>query len=40
MSRIEKREYGAYTIRPKIRKLLQRYLVAPPRCACAGSSTR
>ncbi len=30
MSRIDKREYAAYTIRPKIRKLLPQYLVAPP----------
>lgn len=31
MNRLEKREYGAYTIRPKIRKLLDAYLVpAPP----------
>jgi deoxyribodipyrimidine photo-lyase len=30
MNQIEKREYAAYTIRPKIRKLLNRYLKAPP----------
>ncbi len=31
MSQMEKREYAAYTIRPKIRKLLPRYLTpAPP----------
>lgn len=31
MHRLEKREYAAYTIRPKIQKLLPQYLVAPPR---------
>lgn len=30
MSRMEKREYAAYTIRPKIRKLLPRYLAPAP----------
>jgi len=30
MSEMEKREYAAYTIRPKIRKLLSRYLVSAP----------
>jgi deoxyribodipyrimidine photo-lyase len=30
MSRFEKREYGAFTIRPKIKKLLPRYLHAEP----------
>jgi len=30
MRRFEKREYAAYTIRPKIRKLLPRYLTPPP----------
>jgi deoxyribodipyrimidine photo-lyase len=30
MNRHEKREYGAYTIRPKIRKLLPEYLKAAP----------
>ncbi len=40
MSQMEKREYGAYTIRPKIRKLLPRYLVAPPALACAQEVRR
>jgi deoxyribodipyrimidine photo-lyase len=31
MSRLEKREYAAYTIRPKITKLLSEFLVEPPR---------
>jgi deoxyribodipyrimidine photo-lyase len=30
MNQMEKREYAAYTIRPKIRKLLTRYLKTPP----------
>jgi deoxyribodipyrimidine photo-lyase len=30
MKQMEKREHAAYTIRPKIRKLLVRYLKAPP----------
>ena len=30
MSQMEKREYAAYTIRPKIRKMLPRYLMAAP----------
>src|SRR5450432_1577156 len=30
MSRMEKREYAAYTIRPKIRKVLPRYLTPVP----------
>jgi deoxyribodipyrimidine photo-lyase len=30
MSRMEKREYAAYTIRPKIRKLLAQYLTTAP----------
>ena len=30
MSQLEKREYAAYTIRPKIRKLLPRYLTPLP----------
>ena len=29
MTQMEKREYAAYTIRPKIRKLLPRYLNTP-----------
>jgi deoxyribodipyrimidine photo-lyase len=41
MRRMEKREYGAYTIRPKIRKLLPRYLQPapeiPPRRKWLGS---
>ena len=28
MNEMEKREYAAYTIRPKIRKLLSRYLIS------------
>lgn len=31
MSKLEKREYAAYTIRPKITKMLPRYLVDPPK---------
>lgn len=31
MHRFEKREYAAYTIRPKMKKLLPQYLVAPPK---------
>ncbi|MDQ2944753.1 MAG: deoxyribodipyrimidine photo-lyase, partial [Acidobacteriota bacterium] len=31
MSRLEKREYAAYTIRPKIAKMLPQYLVDPPK---------
>ena len=38
MTQMEKREYAAYTIRPKIRKLLPRYLSPCRPFECAKSS--